>query len=183
MSAISRAALAAAAILTTLLLQASFIGPLTFPTPVSLPTLMVVVVGIYAGPGIGMSIGFATGLLADLGSDHPAGVQALCWLAAGLLAGKFGGLATERGYGVRGVAALAAGISALTGTVVASLLAVLGSHAATVWLALRDTVPIALVDALLGLLVVPAVRRMLAAQGIQAPRPRAELISRSYAID
>ena len=183
MTQISRAALAVAAIVTTLLLQASLIGPLTFPTPVSLPTLLVVVVGIYAGPGVGMSLGFATGLMADLGSDHPAGVQALCWFGAGLVAGKVGGLATERGYGNRAVAAMAAALCAVTATVVATLLAVLGSHAATILLALRDVIPVGLTDALLGLLVVPVVRRMLAAQGIRAPRPRGELVARSYALD
>ena len=73
--------------LTALLLQATLIGPLTFPVPVSLPALLVIVVGIYAGPGVGVGLGFSTGLLADLGSDNPAGVQALCFLGAGLVAG------------------------------------------------------------------------------------------------
>ena len=31
-----------------------------------------------------MSFGFAAGLVADLGSAHPAGVLALCWLGVGV---------------------------------------------------------------------------------------------------
>ena len=176
---VSRIAAAIAAVLTALLLQATFIGPLTFPVPVSLPVLLVVVVGIYAGPGIGLGLGFATGLVADLGSDHPAGVQALCWLGAGLVAGVLGGLATERGYGTRGVAALAALIAAATSVVTGGLLAVLGSHAATVRLAVVDVVPVGLADALLGLLLVPVVRFMLRAQGVRSPRPVAQFVGRS----
>jgi len=178
---ISRVAMACAGVLTVLLLQATVIGPLTFPVPVSLPVLLVIVVGVYAGPGMGLGFGFATGLLADLGSDHPAGVQALCWMAGGLVAGIVGGLATERGYRTRGVALFAAGLAALTSWLVVLLLSILGSHAATVWLAFRDLIPIALTDSLLGLLVVPTVRSMLRMQGIRGPRPVADVIGRSYA--
>jgi cell shape-determining protein MreD len=162
--------------LTALLLQASLLGPLTFPVPVSLPALLVIVVGIYAGPGIGMGLGFATGLLADLGSEHPAGVQALCWLAAGLAAGMLGGLATQRGYGTRGVAALAALLGAATSGVLGLMLAILGSHAATAVLACKFLIPVGLTDALLGLAVVPLVRNLLRAQGIRSPRPVGRLI-------
>lgn len=175
---VSRLAAAVASLITVLLLQASLIGPLTFPVPVSLPALLVIVVALYAGPGVGMGLGFATGLLADLGSDHPAGVQALCWMAAGLLAGMVGGLATERGYRTRGVAAMAAVLGAATSCVVALVLAVLGSHAATAGLAARAVIPVGLTDALLGLVLVPIVRRMLRAQGVRAVRPRAELVGR-----
>jgi cell shape-determining protein MreD len=150
--------------------------------PVSLPALLVIVVGIYAGPGIGMGLGFATGLLADLGSEHPAGVQALCWLAAGLAAGMLGGLATQRGYGTRGVAALAALLGAATSGVLGLLLAILGSHAATAALAVKYLIPVGLTDALLGLLVVPLVRNLLRAQQIRSPRPTARLIGSADAL-
>ncbi|HTZ44114.1 MAG TPA: rod shape-determining protein MreD [Jatrophihabitans sp.] len=173
----SRLAAAVAGLLTALLLQASLVGPLTFPVPVSLPALLVVVVGIYAGPGVGIGFGFATGLVADLGSQHPAGVQALCLLGAGLVAGKLGGLAVQRGYRTRGVAALAAAIA--TGACAAGglLLSVLGSHAATLPATLLALVPVGLTDALLGLLVVPAVRRLLRAQGVRAPRPATRIVT------
>jgi rod shape-determining protein MreD len=173
---VSRIAAALAGVLTVLLVQASLIGPLTFPVPVSLPALLVIVVALYAGPGVGMGLGFGTGLLADLGSDHPAGVQALVWMAAGVLAGKLGGIATQRRFGLRGMAGLAAVLAALTSAWLSLLLAILGSHGATAWLALRDALPIGLVDALLGLLVVPAVRTVLRAQGIRSPRPDVTVI-------
>jgi rod shape-determining protein MreD len=176
----TRIASAVAGVLTVLLLQASLIGPLTFPVPVSLPALLVIVVAIYAGPGIGIGLGFSTGLLADLGSDQPAGVQALCWMAAGLVGGMLGGLATERGYGTRGVAAMAAVLGAATGLGVALMLAVLGSHAASAGAAVRLVVPVGLTDALLGLLLVPAVRAMLHAQGIRAARPTADVLGRGH---
>ena len=175
---VPRLAAALASLITVLLLQAALIGPITFPVPVSLPALLVIVVALYAGPGVGMGLGFATGLLADLGSDHPAGVQALCWMVAGLVAGAVGGLVLQRGYRTRGMAAVAAVLAAATGWLVALLLAVLGSHAATLALAMRAVIPVGLADALLGLGLVPAVRWMLRAQGIRAPRPRAELVGR-----
>jgi len=180
---LSRAALAAAAVLTVLLLQATLIGPLTFPVAVSLPVLTVVVVGIFTGPGVGIALGFATGLLADLGSDHPAGVLALCWLGAGLCAGVVGGLATQRGYRTREIALMSAGIATVTSFASTTLLAVLGSHAASLWLAVRDLTPIALTDALLGLFVVPAVRAMLRWQGVRSPRAAPDVIGRAYVDD
>ena len=175
---LSRLAAAAAGVLTALLLQACLIGPLTFPVPVSLPALLVIVVAIYAGPGVGVGLGFSTGLLADLGSDNPAGVQALCFLGAGLVAGVVGGLATQRRYGTRGVAALAAAVGGGTSLAVGLLLSVLGSHAATVGTTLRYLIPIVLTEALLGLLVVPLVRRLLRAQGIRPPKPATSVLAR-----
>jgi len=174
----SRIAAAVAGVLTVLLLQASLIGPLTFPVPVSLPALLVAVVGIYAGPGVGLGLGFCTGLLADLGSDGPAGVQALCLLGVGVAAGKLGGLAVQRGYRTRAVAALAA-VVATGGTAAAGLLfSVLGSHAATLALTVRCLPPTAVTDALIALAVVPAVRRLLRGQGIRPPRPVASVVAR-----
>lgn len=173
---VSRIAAAFAGVLTVLLLQASLVGPLTFPVPVSLPALLIVVVALYAGPGVGIGLGFGTGLLADLGADHPAGVQALGWLAAGLLAGKLGGIATQRGFGVRGVAALAAVLAALTSIWTGLLFAVLGSHGASAMSVLHDVLPIGLVDALLGLVLVPVVRTVLRIQGVRSPRPGVTMI-------
>jgi|GEM_PF-1890197 rod shape-determining protein MreD len=177
----SRTAAAIAGVLTVLLLQATLIGPLTFPVPVSLPALVVVVVGIYAGPGIGLGLGFATGLLADLGSDHPAGVLALGWMLGGLFAGIVGGLATERGCRTRAVALLAAGLATLVSLGVGLLFAMLGSHAASAASTVRYLIPIALVDAVLGLVVVPPVRMLLRNQGIRTPRSTAT-VSRTVSV-
>jgi len=176
--AVARLAAAVAGLFTTLLLQAGLIAPLAFPVPVSLPALLVIVVACYAGPGVGIGLGFCTGLLADLGSDQPAGVQALCLLGAGLVAGKLGGLAVQRGYRTRATAALAAAIG--TGTCAASglLLAILGSHAASLRATVLSLPPVALSEALLGLLLVPVVRRLLRAQGIRPVRPAASVLAR-----
>ncbi len=173
---ITRVAAGVAAIVTVLLLQASLIGPLTFPAPVSLPCLFVVIVGIYAGPGLGQGLGFVTGLLADLTSQHPVGVQALCWLGAGLAGGLLGGLAVERGHRARGVALWAAGIGTVTSVATLVLLTLLDSHAASVGFAVRNIVPVALGEAVLGLAVAPVVRWLLASQAIAAARPRATVV-------
>lgn len=82
-----RAIAALAATLTALLLQATLVGPLAGVVPVSLPAVLVAVVGLSEGPAAGMSFGFTAGLLADVGSAHPAGVLALSWLAIGTVCG------------------------------------------------------------------------------------------------
>lgn len=177
----SRIALAIASVLTMLLLQASFIGPLTFPVSVALPAVIVATVGIYAGPGGAMSMGFATGLTADLGSEHPAGVLALCWMGAGLLGGVIGGLATQRSYGTRPIAAMAAGIATLSTFCASLLLVVVGSHAESLGGAFRDLIPQTLVHALIGLAVVPVVRSLMRWQGVRSPRSGFDVIGRSGA--
>jgi hypothetical protein len=106
---------------------------------------------------------------------------ALCWMAAGCAAGVVGGLATERGYRTRGVAGMAAVLGAASSWPVAMMLAILGSHAASAWLAFRNLIPIGLVEALLGLVVVPIVRVMLRSQSIRSPRPVTGVIGRPYA--
>lgn len=178
---VSRAALAVAGVITALVLQAGLIGPLTFPMPVSLPAIVVVVVAILAGPGPGVGLGFGMGLIADLGSDHPAGVQALCWMLAGLVAGIVGGLATERGYGTRGIAAMAAVIAGLASCLVTVVLAILGSHGATVVVMFQEVIPVGLADAILALPVVPLIRVLLRMQGIRPVRPRAQSVGRQHA--
>ena len=82
----SRIAAALAGILTVLLLQATLVAPVCTPFAVSLPAVLVAAVALVDGPATGISFGFAAGLMADLGSRHPAGVLALCWLGVGLRA-------------------------------------------------------------------------------------------------
>jgi cell shape-determining protein MreD len=177
---LSRIAAGGAGVLTALLLQASLIGPWTFPVAVSLPAVLVVLVGIHAGPGAGLGLGFVTGLLADLGSEHPAGVQALCWLGAGLLGGVLGGLAVERGYADRGVAALAASIASLAAAASTALFTVLGPQPLAIATSAADLVPAALGDALLALVLAPLVRRMVPALGVRPPRPAAAVLGRLH---
>ena len=89
---IVRCAAGAAAVVTAMLVQATVVGPLVYPVPVSLPLLVVVGVALLSGPSTGIALGFGAGLLADLTSQHPVGVLALAWLGAGVLAGLVGGV-------------------------------------------------------------------------------------------
>ena len=156
-----------AAILTALVLQATLISPLTMPFPVSLPAVLVASVALTAGPSTGIALGFTAGLFADLGSEHPAGVLALCWLGVGVLCGVLAGQVSRLRE-----AALACGIvCGVTSGVVILLLTVLGSSGANVGLSARDTIPAALGDGLLGLLVLPMVRAMLRTEALCAQRP------------
>lgn len=162
----ARVAAALAAILTALLLQATLVAPLTIPVPVSLPAVLVAAVALVDGPGSGLAFGFATGLLADLGSTHPAGVLALCWMGVGLLCG----LAAGRGT-VRRDAATAAVICAVASLAATTLLAVVNSGGATVGDGFKYLVPTGLGDALLALAVVPLVRVFLHTDSLRAPHP------------
>jgi len=162
----SRLAAAVAAVFTALLLQATLIGPVTAPVPISLPAVLVAVVALYSGPGTGISLGFAAGLLADLGSAHPAGVLALAWLGLGLAAGM---LADPDRSWVRqallagtGCAVVAAGVTVL--------LALLDSSAADGAAVLVHLAPTALGDGLLAVLLIPAARSLLASPALRSSR-------------
>jgi rod shape-determining protein MreD len=162
----ARVVAAITVILTAMLLQATLIAPWTLPVPVSLPAVLVAAVALVDGPGSGMAFGFATGLLADLGSTHPAGVLALTWMGVGLICG----VAADR-CTVRRDAATAAIICALAGVVAGVLLAVLTSGGVSVGDAFRHAVPAGLGDALLALAVVPLTRAFLRTDSLRAPHP------------
>lgn len=162
-----RAAAAIAAVLTVLLLQATLVGPLTMPVPASLPALLVAAVALVDGPGTGLGFGFAVGLVADLGSEHPAGVLALCWLVVGLVCGR----CASPHASVRRDAALAATVCGLASVAATLVLAIVGADGASVELALHDAIPATLLDALLALVVVAATRKCLHADALRAPRP------------
>lgn len=154
---------ALAAIITALLLQATLVAPLTLPVPVSLPALLVAAVALSDGPGAGLSFGFATGLVADLASAHPAGVLALSWLVVGLVCG----LAAD-GTSVRLDAAIAAGVCTAVSVGTALLLLVTHSAGATLGQTVHDVVPTLLGNALLALVVVPFVGRALRNPSLRA---------------
>ncbi len=158
----ARVAAAMAATLTVLLLQATVIGPATFPWPISLPAVLVATVALVDGPATGMSFGFAVGLVADLGSRHPAGVLALCWLGIGLLCGTLADRRSVRRD------ALIAGIVCAAAGAAATLLLALVHAGATMQGTLVQLGPSALGDAVLALAVVPLARRMLAAESLRA---------------
>ena len=87
-----RCAAGLAAVISAMLVQATVIGPLVYPVPVSLPLLVIVGVALLCGPSTGIALGFGAGLLADLTANHPIGLLALSWLGAGVAAGIVGGL-------------------------------------------------------------------------------------------
>jgi cell shape-determining protein MreD len=161
----ARIAAAMAGILTALLLQATLIAPVSAPLPVSLPAVLVAAIALVDGPSTGMSFGFAAGLTADLGSHHPAGVLALCWLGVGLL----GGLVADR-HTLRHDAVTAGIVCGLAGTL-AGLILIMVHRGGTV----RDVVTYALpatgVDVLIAFVVVAVVRRMLSSDTLRAPHP------------
>lgn len=154
-----------AAVITALLLQATLIAPVTSPYPVSLPALLVAAVALVDGPAAGMSLGFAAGLAADLGSRHPAGVLALCWLGVGLLCG----LVAERRSVPRD--ALTAAIVCGSASAVAGVLLVVVHSGGTLRDALVHAAPAAAGDVVLALGVVALVRRMLRTDSLRAPHP------------
>jgi cell shape-determining protein MreD len=165
MTSRARLVAAIAGLLTVLLVQATLVAPVMTPWAVSLPAVLVAAVALVDGPATGMSFGFATGLVADLGSRHPAGVLALCWLGVGLVCGML----ADR-HSVRRDALIAGVVCALAAAVAILLLTVL-HRGGSVGTALSALVPTLVGDALLGLGVVPLVRRMLRSDSLRAPHP------------
>jgi cell shape-determining protein MreD len=157
---------AATAIVTALLLQATVIGPWAAPVPVSLPAVLVAAIALVDGPGAGIGFGFAAGLIADLTSNHAAGVLALCWLGVGLVAG----FVADRGSNRRDAATVAV-VSALGALASAALCSVIQADGASVSGTFVHVLPALVGDSLLALGVVPLVRRFLRSDSLRAPRP------------
>ena len=167
----ARVAAALAAILTVLLLQATLVAPVVAPYAVSLPAVLVAAVALVDGPGTGMAFGFAAGLTADLGSNHPAGVLALCWTCVGVVCGR----GSTRGRLRRDAVAVGV-VGALAASAAIVLLALVGAGGATAGSAITWLLPDALGDAALALVVVPLARRFLRTEYLRAPHPvQAEL--------
>ena len=84
-----RLLVAAVGVLLALALQAAVLARLPLPGgPPDLLLVVVVAVGLVAGPPPGMLAGFAVGLLADLSADHELGRLALAYVVVGFLAGQ-----------------------------------------------------------------------------------------------
>jgi rod shape-determining protein MreD len=156
---------AVAGILTALLLQATLVAPVSVPFPVSLPAVLVAAVALVDGPAAGMSFGFALGFVADLGSHHPAGVLALCWLGVGLLCGVLG----ER-RSIWRDALVIGPVCGLASSVTAVLLAVVHSGGSGVDAA-HYLAPAVLGDTLLSLAVIAVVRAMLHTNSLRSAAP------------
>lgn len=114
---VRRVALAVALVLSALLLQSAVLSRLPLPGPA--PDLLLVLVVAYAlveGPLSGTVVGFAAGLLADLGADHELGRTAVVLAVVGYVAGlvhddpSYGGgeRSTLRPFAVVGLGAAAA---------------------------------------------------------------------------
>jgi len=160
-----RVAAAAALILTALVLQATLIAPVTMPFPVCLPVVVVGCVALVSGPGTGISLGFATGLLADLGSSHPAGLLALLWLGVGIVCGLLGDRLRTLRQGV-----IVMGVVALASSVLAGALMILIRHPdLTLGQLVVRAAPTAVGDILLAALVLPLARAMLNTDALRRP--------------
>jgi cell shape-determining protein MreD len=163
------------ALLTALLLQATVVAPLTMTVPVSLPAVLVGAVALVDGPGTGLALGFAAGLLADLASAHPAGVLALCWMAVGLICGLFAGrAAVPRDAVLSALAAACASLAAL------SFLGVLHREGVDVATAAREFLPALLIDTGLALVVVPVVRWFLRNPSLRLERAQLPVLPRQW---
>jgi rod shape-determining protein MreD len=163
----ARIAAAIAALLTALVLQATLVGPLADVIPASLPALLVAAIAVVDGPGAGIAFGFAAGLITDLGSEHPAGVLALCWLAVGLVCGLLNAPNARIRHDVA-VTTVVCGVASIVSTLA---LVMLGADGADVTDAVRYAIPATLLDGLLALAVVPLVRLFLRTDRLRAPRP------------
>jgi cell shape-determining protein MreD len=160
-----RGSAALAAMITALLLQGTLIGPLATAVPLSLPAVLVAAAALVEGPTTGMAFGFSLGLVADLGSSHPAGILALAWLSLGLVCGLAGDRRT-----VLGDVVIAAVCCALATLFAGLLLAVVHAGGATAWVAARGALPAGLGDAVLALAVIPLVRGFLRTETLRARR-------------
>lgn len=161
----SRIAAAHAAVLTALLLQATLVAPVTMSAQLSLPAVLVAALAVNCGAGAGISVGFAAGLVADLGSSHPAGVLALCWLGIGVVCG----LLVEAARSLRAQVVLIGVVCGVGSSLATLLLTALGEPGATVLGAARGLLPSVAGDLLLALAVTPIVRWFLRSQALRAP--------------
>jgi cell shape-determining protein MreD len=157
---------AVAAMATVLVLQGSLLSPLTVPLMVSLPAVLVATVALQAGVSAGMSLGFSLGLLADLGSEHPAGVLALCWLALGIGCG----LLADSGLRMRVSVLIVALATGSAGILAVAVLDGLGYSVQGLGSAAVLILPTIVVDGVLALLVFAPVRAVLRSDGVRMPR-------------
>jgi rod shape-determining protein MreD len=157
---------ALAAMLTAMLVQAALIAPIATTATVSLPAVLVAAVAVSDGAAAGLTLGFATGLLADLGSTHPAGVLALVWMLLGAVCGL---AAPSRR--LRSDAITVAGCCVIAAAAATLLLAVVHGAGASVGTAMHALLPDLLGDTLLAAIVVPVVRAALRGETLRAPHP------------
>jgi cell shape-determining protein MreD len=158
-----RVAAAIAAVVTALLLQATLVAPAAITAQLSLPAVLVAAVALESGPGTGMSLGFAAGLIADLGSAHAAGLLALCWMGVGIGCGL---LADERRRIVPEVL-LATLAAVAAGALITLGLTIVSEPGGTVLAAAHGVLPSLAGNLVLAALVVPLTRRLLRSDALR----------------
>jgi rod shape-determining protein MreD len=152
-----RAALAAAVVLTALVLQADVINRIALPLGrPDLSLLCVIAFGLTSGPVYGAVVGFCVGLAADVlpPADHTLGRLALAFAAVGYLAGLVEDV-EERS--VLSTVAVVAGASLVAVIVFAGLGALLGDGRITGAAVARSLAAAVLYDVVLAPFVVPVV--------------------------
>jgi cell shape-determining protein MreD len=159
----TRIATAMAAILTALLLQATVVGPAAITAQLSLPAVLVAAVALESGAGTGITLGFAAGLVADLGSSHAAGLLALCWLGLGLGCG----LMADTHRRVAAQIVIAAATCAVAIAVTTLSLTVVGEPGGTLLATARGFLPSLLGEFVLAALVVPVTRWFLRSNALR----------------
>jgi rod shape-determining protein MreD len=160
-----RVVAAIAALLTALILQATVISAVLLPAPVSLPLLLVAAVALREGAGAGIAYGFAAGLITDLGSRHPAGVLALCWMAVGLICG----MVADRGS-IRRDVLIATVLATASGVVSTLVMVLLHTDGMTGAAGFADLGTAVAANVVIAFVVVPPVRWFLTRETMQAPR-------------
>jgi cell shape-determining protein MreD len=168
-----RATAAAAAILTALLLQGALVAPVFAPLVVSLPAVMIAAVALHDGASTGMCFGFATGLLADLGSAHPAGLLALAWLGVGIGCGL---AADPRRGGFARALLSGAACGAATAATSLVMMVVRSPRAGVGWSWAAELGGAAALDVALALAVVPVVGAFLNSAALNARRTRRAVV-------
>jgi len=155
-----------ACVLVALLVQTVVLARL--PLPAGPPSLLVVVVlalALAGGPTLGMTGGFAVGLLADLLSQHPLGLLAAVLCLTGALAGR-GSAAAQRSVPL---ALLIVALGAAAATTASLLLLAALTPADVDWRALAAQVaPVVGYDVVLAVFFVPSITAILAGSD---PRP------------
>ena len=127
-------------------------------TPDVLP-LVVMSIGLLAGPVAGATVGFALGLLVDFSLVQAIGVSSLIFTAIGYGAGRFRELRDPNSALVPIIAGAAAAVVAFVGYGVVRFL--LGLDAPVTWLLLRQIVLVIIYGGLLALPVYAITRRLL----------------------
>ncbi|MBV9592407.1 MAG: rod shape-determining protein MreD [Actinobacteria bacterium] len=159
---VRRAVAALAAVVSAMIVQAGLVVPLAGHIPVSLPAILVAAVALATGPSTGIALGFTAGLLADLASQHPAGVLALCWLGLGVGAGLLAEHTTKRR------AIIAGALAALSTFAAGLLLAALGPYGTPAMDCIRYAGPAAIGDVAVALALTPIVQAMLRSPALRA---------------